>query len=223
MKINADFTQNVSIHPAEYQWTPSTQQGVTRMMLDRIGAEKARATSLVEYAEQAVFPAHEHPGGEEILVLSGTFSDEAGDFPRGWYVRNPPQSSHTPGSKEGTLIFVKLWQMHPDDRQFVRVNTEDPSSWVLENGRRICPLYSNFDEIVSLEQLSPDETLFDRPVKPVEILVVSGELTWGQDKYPKGSWLRLVQGEYPDICASSNGAFVYLKEGPFKNILLMDF
>jgi anti-sigma factor ChrR (cupin superfamily) len=41
-------------------------------MLDRIGAEKARATSIVRYAPASVFPRHLHPGGEEILVLDGT-------------------------------------------------------------------------------------------------------------------------------------------------------
>ncbi|HED3303095.1 TPA: cupin domain-containing protein [Klebsiella quasipneumoniae subsp. similipneumoniae] len=42
-------------------------------MLDRIGGEQARATSVVRYLPQTVFPEHQHPGGEEILVLEGHF------------------------------------------------------------------------------------------------------------------------------------------------------
>ncbi|SUV87500.1 ChrR Cupin-like domain [Bordetella pertussis] len=63
-------------------------------MLDRWGGEKGRATSIVRYAPGACFPRHEHPGGEEILVLAGSFSEEGGRYPAGWYLRNPPGSSH---------------------------------------------------------------------------------------------------------------------------------
>ncbi|WP_305457405.1 cupin domain-containing protein [Photobacterium leiognathi] len=128
MQINADFTRPVTISAERYHWVPSTQPGVERMMLDRIGGEKARATTVVRYAANSSFPCHAHPGGEEILVLSGTFSDRSGDYPEGWYLRNPPASSHTPFSHQGATIFVKLWQMRPDDSQTLRVNTKDPKT-----------------------------------------------------------------------------------------------
>ncbi len=59
-------------------------------MLDRIGGEQARATSPVRYLPQTSFPEHQHPGGEEILVLEGQFSEGNRDYPAGWYLRNPP-------------------------------------------------------------------------------------------------------------------------------------
>lgn len=89
----------------------SPQAGVRRIMLDRIGMEIARATSLVRYAPGSAFPSRLHPGGKEILLLEGTFSDERGDCPHGWCLRNPPGSRHAPASREGCLILVKLWQM----------------------------------------------------------------------------------------------------------------
>jgi hypothetical protein len=92
-------------------------------MLDRIGDEVARATSIVRYAPHSRFSAHTHGGGEEFLVLDGVFQDEHGDYPAGTYIRNPPTSSHTPGSKPGCTIFVKLWQFDPDDRTPVRIDT----------------------------------------------------------------------------------------------------
>jgi hypothetical protein len=61
-------------------------------MLDRIGDEVARATSIVRYAPASHFSPHVHDGGEEFLVLEGTFQDEHGDYPVGSYVRNPPTS-----------------------------------------------------------------------------------------------------------------------------------
>lgn len=85
-------------------------------MLFRIGEEKARATSIVRYAPDSRFARHGHPGGEEFLVLDGTFQDETGDVPAGTYVRNPPGTGHAPGSATGCTILVKLWQFGADDR-----------------------------------------------------------------------------------------------------------
>jgi anti-sigma factor ChrR (cupin superfamily) len=90
--INADFSQRVVIATNDLPWVPSPQAGVERRMLDRIGAEVARATSLVRYASHSEFPGHGHGMGEEFLVLEGVFSDEHGDYPAGTYVRNPPGS-----------------------------------------------------------------------------------------------------------------------------------
>ncbi len=86
--------------------------GVERKMLDRVGDEVARATSIVRYAPNSHFSAHAHGGGEEFLVLEGVFSDEHGDYPPGTYVRNPVGSCHTPRSDGGCTLFVKLHR-HP--------------------------------------------------------------------------------------------------------------
>ena len=45
MYVNADFAQRASITSEQYQWVASPQGGVERMMLDRLGAEKARAVA----------------------------------------------------------------------------------------------------------------------------------------------------------------------------------
>lgn len=94
MLINANFARRVSVASSDYQWVSSPQGGVERVMLDRVGDEVARATSVVRYAPNSSFPFHMHAQGEEILVLSGTFSDESGHYPAGWYLRNPPGSGH---------------------------------------------------------------------------------------------------------------------------------
>ena len=89
-------------------------------MLDRSGGEVARATSIVRYAPGARFDRHVHGGGEEILVLEGVFSDESGDHPAGTYLRNPPGSAHAPFSREGCVLFVKLWQFTAGDTAALR-------------------------------------------------------------------------------------------------------
>jgi hypothetical protein len=65
MELNADFSQRVVVHAARLPWIPSPMAGVDRRMLDRIGDEVARATSLVCYAPHSHFSAHTHDGGED--------------------------------------------------------------------------------------------------------------------------------------------------------------
>src|ERR1700756_4220068 len=101
MDLNSDFRARAAVHAARLEWTPSPIPGVDRRMLDRIGDEVARATSIVRYAPHSRFASHTHGGGEEFLVLDGVFQDEHGDYPVGTEVRNPPTSVHTPGSELG--------------------------------------------------------------------------------------------------------------------------
>lgn len=56
MLINADFSRRAA-HSKDQQWIASPQAGVERVMLDRVGDERARATSIVRYATGARFPA----------------------------------------------------------------------------------------------------------------------------------------------------------------------
>jgi anti-sigma factor ChrR (cupin superfamily) len=98
MKLNADFAARAAVHAARIPWVPSPSAGVGRRMLDRVGEEVARATSIVRYAPESHFSVHRHGGGEEFLVLDGVFQDEHGDYPAGYYIRNPPTSAHRPGS-----------------------------------------------------------------------------------------------------------------------------
>ena len=213
MLINADFTRRAMLAPDEYQWVASPQAGVERVMLDRVGEEKARATSLVRYAPNSFFPRHQHPEGEEILVLSGTFSDEEGDYPAGWYVRNPPGSSHQPSSGEGAIIFVKLRQMMAAESHPVRINTRDPSSWQSRDGREVCPLYASDHEQVCLQRVAPGAALFAGPVAGAELLVLDGAVVTDGQSYPRGSWIRLPVGAHPEVMTGAEGATFYLKTG----------
>ena len=182
-------------------------------MLDRVGQEQARATSIVRYAPESVFPAHRHPGGEEVLVLSGVFSEGQAHYSEGWYLRNPPGSSHQPASAQGAVIFVKLCQMPRQERLRVRINTRDPAAWRSERGREVCPLFSAGYEQVCLQRVPPGALLFAQPVDGAEVLVLDGEATAFGQSYGRGSWLRLPPGETANVAGGPPGATVYLKTG----------
>ncbi len=228
MLINADFTRRASLASENYQWVSSPQNGVERVMLDRVGAEKARATSIVRYAPDSYFPNHLHPGGEEILVLSGTFSADNIDYPAGWYLRNPPNSGHQPYSKEGAVIFVKLWQMPAEEARYVAIDTNDAANWQKQGNRDVCHLFSDASEQVSLKRLNANEALFTGTVSGgAEILVLDGELIDDDiidnaQTYTRGSWIRLPVGALPKIKAGAQGVTVYLKTGHLSHIIGAD-
>ncbi|MER1939867.1 cupin domain-containing protein [Castellaniella sp. FW104-16D08] len=218
MLINADFSRRASVTSQQYQWITSPQGGVERVMLDRVGAEKARATSIVRYAPDSCFPNHKHPEGEEILVLSGTFSDESGDFPAGWYLRNPPGSGHKPFSRDGATIFVKLRQMAAGDRQRVRIDTQAPSAWQRNGDSEICPLFSDHQEKVCLQRVSPNQPIPTQHTGGLELLVLSGEVLMDEQHYAQGSWIRLPMNDTPVITTGAQGATIYLKTGHLASI-----
>lgn len=213
MLINANFSLRAVVAPNDYQWVASPQSGVERVMLDRLGGEKARATSIVRYAPESYFPQHPHPGGEEILVLSGTFSEGDEHYPEGWYMRNPPGSLHQPSSHEGAIIFVKLWQMRAEEQDSVRIDTRDPSSWEIRDGREVCQLFAYGEESVCIQRLNAGEVLFTEAVGSAELLVLAGELKAGDCLLERGSWIRLPEGCYPEIQAGPKGTTIYLKTG----------
>ncbi|WP_201594250.1 cupin domain-containing protein [Psychrobacter vallis] len=215
MLINADFSRRAALTPEQHQWVKSPQQGVERLMFDRVGAEKARATSLVRYAPQSYFPHHLYPEGEEILVLSGTFSADDQHYPVGWYLRNPPTSGHQPYSDEGAVIFVKLRQMVATESRHVAIDTRDNTNWQRQNHRDVCPPFADGTEQVSLQRLSAGEALFtDETITGgAEILVLEGELIDDKQVYKRDGWIRLPVGDSPPIKSGLEGATIYLKTG----------
>jgi anti-sigma factor ChrR (cupin superfamily) len=114
MNINSDYSKRIVINQHDLPWVPSPELGIERRMLDRIGDELAKATSIVRYQPGSRFESHIHEFGEEILVLDGVFSDEAGDYTAGTYIMNPPGSSHAPFSESGCTLFVKLRHLGSD-------------------------------------------------------------------------------------------------------------
>lgn len=196
MEINADFSKSATVRPADREWVASPLPGVERVMLDRIGGEVARATSIVRYAPGSRFDAHEHAKGEEYLVLDGVFSDQDGDHGPGSYVRNPPGTSHAPWSEDGCTIFVKLRQFEDDDLTPVTVDTRT-GDWqpFLREGLEVMKLHQHGDELVRLLRIAPGAQLPRHGHHAgEEILVLEGTLEDDFGVYPAGTWNRHPPG-----------------------------
>ncbi len=213
--LNGDFTQRVVLHKADAQWLPSPLPGVERRMLDRVGGEVARATSIVHYLPGASFARHVHGGGEEILVLEGVFSDERGDYPAGTYLRNPPGSAHAPFSRDGCVIFVKLWQFAARDLEPVCVDTRaEPWRQGMVAGLQVMPLHEHDGVSTALVRWAPD-TVFNAHRHPggEEILVLDGLFRDEAGNYPQGTWLRSPRFSQHAPFTGAEGALIYVKVG----------
>ncbi|KJS45464.1 cupin domain-containing protein [Roseovarius sp. BRH_c41] len=214
MRINADFSQRVVVRPEDYDWVQSPATGVERMMLDRIGDEVARATTLVRFAPESYFDAHTHGGGEEFLVLEGVFSDESGDYPAGSYVRNPIGTSHKPHTKEGCTILVKLYQFDRSDTEQFHIDTKSADFRPgLVEGLSVLPLHTTVNENVALVRWAPGTRFTPhRHWGGEEIFVIEGTFADEHGRYPAGSWVRSPHlSEHKPY--SDEGCLIYVKTG----------
>ena len=143
------------------------------------------------------------------------FSDEHGDYPRGAYLRNPPGSSHTPASQPGCVIFVKLWQFDPAQKESLRLDTGSrrflPSACM--PGVELLPLYGDGYEDVRLERWWPDCEVELGAPGGAELLVLEGGFSEGAEAFAPQSWLRLPAGSRLRARAGPAGARIWLKAG----------
>ena len=223
MKINANFKAFAAQQFDASQYIASPAYGVNRFMLDRIGQEQARATTIVEYRPSSSFPEHEHIGGEEFLVLKGTFRDQFGAFPAGTYVRNPIGSKHSPWvDEDGCVIMVKLLQMADTGEGItpLHVNYEANEGTITDYGS-VLTMYENptTGELVQMVRLHPDAHFPSDKYGEggEELFIVHGSLKVKQEDFVEWGWIRYPVGPPLDhrrtLQAGSKGACVYRKTG----------
>lgn len=218
MRINDDLTKPVLVDAGALDWVPSPAAGVDRRMLYREGAEVARATSIVRYAVGSSFPPHVHSGGEEILVLSGTFQDEHGDYPAGSYFRNPPGTSHSPAAVGGCEIFVRLWQFRQGDAaQIVRQPGQGEPLPVRDGVAQARLLFDDGAERVVIEAWQARATVTVRNRRGLEFLVVAGTLSTNGTRLAAQGWGRLPAGQDLTATAGPEGATVWIKDAPLQH------
>jgi anti-sigma factor ChrR (cupin superfamily) len=189
--INMDFSQRVVVDTNEQDWLQSPMQGVWRKPLAREDKERGHATSIVRYDAGAKFSQHNHPLGEEILVLEGTFSDQTGDYHAGTYFRNPEGFIHAPFSEQGCILLVKLHQFQTDDSNHITIDTHS-AEWLPGYGNlQVMLLHSFATEQVALVKWPAGE-MFQAHTHfgGEEIYVINGEFKDEFGSYPAGSWIR---------------------------------
>jgi len=211
--LNMDFSRAVTIDTRAQGWVPSPKSGVWRKPLAREEAERGHATSIVRYDAGASFHGHNHPLGEEILVLEGTFSDETGDFHAGTYFRNPMGFIHAPFSKQGCVILVKLHQFQPEDTTRLAIETDKAQWHEVQPGLQVLLLHEFRSERVALvRQAGSVPGIVHEHPGGEEIYVIEGELTDADGSYPAGTWLRRPPGSKHCPVATQD-ALLWVKSG----------
>lgn len=215
--LNADLAQRVTVDTNAMDWSPSPSGTVWRKRVHRAGPEEAgQVTSVVRYEPGAVFPSHDHPDGEEILVLDGVFSDEHGDWPAGSYLLHPEGFRHAPYSHPGCLLFVKLRQYPGQARRYVACNIE-ALPWQAGDtpGIQHKCLYQQqgFSDETWLERWAPGTTVQARDYpEGAELFVISGAVEDAYGALTEGCWMRLPAGAQWNA-QSEAGCTLYIKRG----------
>jgi anti-sigma factor ChrR (cupin superfamily) len=197
--LRGDLSVRVAVDTESLPWMPSPSASVWRKRLHRVGpAESGQVTSLVRYEPGSEFPVHDHPEGEEILVLEGVFSDEHGDWPAGTWLLNPEGFRHAPFSREGCLLFVKLRQAAGATRRHVEMKTDqlDWSETAIDGvHRKELAAQLEFPDSTWIERWRPGLGLGERVLAGgAEYLVLGGSFSDDAGEYRKGSWLRIPEG-----------------------------
>ena len=215
--INGDLSVRVSADTNRMEWSPSPSGTVWRKRVHRVGpAESGQVTSVVRYEPDSSFPSHDHPGGEEILVLEGVFSDEHGDWPAGTYLLNPDGFRHAPFSREGCVLFVKLRQFPGRERRHIAVDTNH-LDWQASSraGVEVRRLYeqAGFSDTVRLERWAPGTNLGRSTYSHgAELFVLAGQFADESGSYMNGWWLRFPVGS-SHRPRTDKGCILYAKEG----------
>ena len=215
--INGDLGARAVMDTGSMEWTASPSGTVWRKRVHLVGApESGQVTSIVRYQPDATFPVHDHPEGEEILVLDGVFSDEHGDWPAGTYLLNPEGFRHAPFSRQGCLLFVKLRQFPGRDREHHVIDTNE-CEWQATHRSGVSrkPLYSQpgYVDTTYLERWAAgavgDKAHYEHGV---EFFVIDGEFEDEDGTYPAGAWLRIPPG-IEHTPRTTQGCELYVKEG----------
>jgi anti-sigma factor ChrR (cupin superfamily) len=214
--VNGDLSVRAVADTTQMAWTPSPSGSVWRKRVHLVGpAESGQVTSVVRYEPRSRFPVHDHPDGEEILVLEGVFSDEHGHWPAGTYLLNPEGFRHAPFSEPGCVLFVKLRQFPGRERRHMVIDTRElPWEASTVPGLSCKNLYQQpgFSDVTRLERWEgggADLGTMSYP-KGAELFVLEGEFADEAGAYAHGWWLRMPAGSehHP---RSERGCTLYIK------------
>jgi anti-sigma factor ChrR (cupin superfamily) len=103
-QMPADEREHVRIDTSDPSLWQDGAAGERVLPLVERGPERVR---LLAFAPGSAPGTRVYPGGAEILVLEGSFADEAGNYRRGTWLRLPPGARHEPVFTEGCRWWLK--------------------------------------------------------------------------------------------------------------------
>ena len=105
--------QNYIVKTNQQEWHPLIEKGIhykgVYVKSLRFDENKKRSTTiLLKFEAGASYPYHNHPAGEEILVMQGACLIEGAVLTEGDYLHTPPGFKHSVTASENgcTLLLV---------------------------------------------------------------------------------------------------------------------
>ena len=97
----------------QVEWKPLAEEGVKTdgiyVKVLRYDEQTRRApVILLKFEPGAVYPLHNHPGGEEAFVLEGEVRFGKDDLKAGDYLYTPPNARHAVFSRNGCVVLLSI-------------------------------------------------------------------------------------------------------------------
>jgi len=103
----AGDSARIVIDLADAAWKPFGERVAEVVPFYQVG-ERGVAARVGHVFPNAKIAEHDHPGGEEVLILDGVFKDQFGDGTPGTWLRYPIGLAHEPYSgDDGALIYIR--------------------------------------------------------------------------------------------------------------------
>lgn len=113
---------NQLVRSDQVEWRPLDEPGVVGVFVKvlRFDEVARRApTILLKFEAGATYPAHNHPGGEEIFVLEGDVRLGKDHLQKGDYLYTAPNNKHAVSSEDGCIILVNV----PEEVEILKRST----------------------------------------------------------------------------------------------------
>ncbi len=102
---------NQLVRTDQIDWHPLEEPGVVGVSVKTLRFDpvaKRAPTILLKFEAGATYPAHNHPGGEEIFVLSGDLRLGKDHLHAGDYLYTAPNNKHAVRSEGGCVVLVSV-------------------------------------------------------------------------------------------------------------------
>lgn len=109
----ANKSENQLVRSQQIDWQPLPEEGITGIYVKvlQYDQETSRApTILLKFVPGATYPAHTHPGGEEVFVLEGEITLGGDHLVAGDYLYTAPNNNHAVRSDTGCIVLLKAPQ-----------------------------------------------------------------------------------------------------------------
>lgn len=108
-----ETNDNQFVRSGQIEWKPLDEPGVSGISVKVLQFDQTtrRApTFLLKFEAGATYPAHNHPGGEEIFVIEGDIRLGKDHLYAGDYSYTAPNNIHAVRSTGGCVVLVKTPQ-----------------------------------------------------------------------------------------------------------------